>query len=174
MDQIKWFDRKFNFEANQNIFPSILERLISTPMRLEAKFIDIPSEFLNVQAENKWSIKENIGHLADLEPLWQTRFEEIKNGIAELQAADLQNTKTHHANHNANTIEALLKKFILERQKTIDFIENIEEELVFKSSIHPRLKTPMRTMDLFLFVAEHDDHHLARISRIIKILKQIE
>ncbi len=25
-------------------------------------------------------------------------------------------------------------------------------------------------MDLFLFVAEHDDHHLARISEIVKML----
>jgi len=40
--------------------------------------------------------------------------------------------------------------------------------MVFKSALHPRLKTPMRTMDLFLFVAEHDDHHLAKISEIIK------
>jgi hypothetical protein len=45
-------------------------------------------------------------------------------------------------------------------------IENIGEEIIFKSALHPRLKTPMRTMDLFLFVAEHDDHHLATISSI--------
>lgn len=30
----------------------------------------------------------------------------------------------------------------------------------------------MRTMDLFLFVAEHDDHHLARITELMEILKQ--
>jgi hypothetical protein len=28
----------------------------------------------------------------------------------------------------------------------------------------------MRTMDLFLFVAEHDDHHLARITEMVKHL----
>jgi len=49
-------------------------------------------------------------------------------------------------------------------------VENIDEETVFKYALHPRLKTPMRTMDLFLFVAEHDDHHLAKISEIIKII----
>ena len=29
----------------------------------------------------------------------------------------------------------------------------------------------MRTIDLFIFVAEHDDHHLARITEIVRTLK---
>jgi hypothetical protein len=28
----------------------------------------------------------------------------------------------------------------------------------------------MRTMDLFLFVAEHDDHHLARITELARLI----
>ena len=42
----------------------------------------------------------------------------------------------------------------------------LNEEDVYKTALHPRLEQPMRTMDLFLFVAEHDDHHLARITAI--------
>ena len=30
----------------------------------------------------------------------------------------------------------------------------------------------MRTMDLFLFVAEHDDYHLARVTELVKILEK--
>jgi hypothetical protein len=30
----------------------------------------------------------------------------------------------------------------------------------------------MRTLDLFLFVAEHDDHHLARITELVKLISQ--
>ena len=33
MEQVKWFDRNFNFEFSQNIFPSILERLSGTPLK---------------------------------------------------------------------------------------------------------------------------------------------
>ena len=50
-------------------------------------------------------------------------------------------------------------------------LKKIDEETVFKSVLHPRLKTPMRTMDLFLFVVEHDDHHLARISELLQMKK---
>ena len=89
MEQVKWFDRNFNFEFTQNIFPSIRERLTGTPVRLEEKFKSIPSDILTRRINNTWSIKENAGHLIDLEPLWQGRFDDIISGQKELRAADL-------------------------------------------------------------------------------------
>ncbi len=32
------------------------------------------------------------------------------------------------------------------------------------NTLHPRLQQPMSAVDLAFFVAEHDDHHLARIT----------
>jgi len=172
MQQIKWFDRKFNFDTEENIFPSIVERLSDTPLRLENKLRSIKSTMLEIRINNTWSIKENVGHLIDLEPLWQGRFEDIRNGELALRPTDLQNTQTNLANHNDRSVEELLSSFSILRQQTIGLIGNLDEEMVFKSALHPRLKTAMRTMDLFLFVAEHDDHHLARITEIAKILSR--
>ena len=87
-----------------------------------------------------------------------------------MRPTDLANRKTDEANHNAQSIEKLLNDFQQIRERTIVLIENLDEETIFKSALHPRLKTPMRTMDLFLFVAEHDDHHLARITELVKLL----
>ena len=170
MEQIKWFDRKFNFESLQNIFPGILERLVGTPVRLEEKLSSIPSTILTHRINDTWTIKENVGHLTDLEPLWQGRLEDILNDKTEMRPTDLQNTGTSEANHDAVPIEALLENFRQIRKKTIDMLQQVNEEQIFKSALHPRLKTPMRTMDLFLFVAEHDDHHLARITELTKLL----
>jgi hypothetical protein len=102
--------------------------------------------------------------------LWQGRLDDIINGKTALRPTDLQNTATSQANHDAKPIEELLNNFRQIRKKTIDQLETLDEEQVFKSALHPRLKTPMRTMDLFLFVAEHDDHHLARISELVKLI----
>jgi len=170
MTKVKWFERSFDFSKDQNIFPSIIERLKGTPARLEEKFKSIPSEILETKIDNTWSIKENVGHLTDLEPLWQGRLEDIKNGEIEMRPTDLANRKTDEANHNARPIEKILSDFRAIREHTISLIENLDEEIIFKSALHPRLKTPMRTMDLFLFVAEHDDHHLARITELVKTL----
>ena len=49
------------------------------------------------------------------------------------------------------------------------FKDKLSEKQIFLSALHPRLKTPMRTMDHFLFVAEHDDHHLVTIKALIKV-----
>ena len=35
-----------------------------------------------------------------------------------------------------------------------------------RTATHPRLGTPMRLIDLALFVAEHDEHHLATITAL--------
>lgn len=170
MKQTKWFDRKFDFSFDQNIFPSIIERLEGTPLRLDHKVDGIPSVQLTSKPDNKWSINENVGHLIDLEPIWHGRLEDILNGEEYLRSADLENTKTHLADHNRREIKSLIKEFVSVRKATIDKLRKISEKEVYQSALHPRLKTPMRTMDLFLFVAEHDDHHLAQISNIIKQL----
>lgn len=168
MKQVDWFKRDFSFGSDQNIFPSILERLMGTPVRLEEKMNMISPDFLSLRVEGAWTIKENIGHLTDLEPLWQGRLEDILNGETDLRPADLQNRRTTEANHDAVPLKELLHDFRQIRKKTVKLLENLEEEQVFKSALHPRLKTPMRTMDLFLFVADHDDHHLATITRLAR------
>lgn len=166
MQQIKWFERKFDFSFEQNVFPSIIERLEGTSIRLKTKIEQIPSELLEIKQDRKWSIKENIGHLIDLEPIWQQRLEDILENKEYLSSADLDNKKTDFAKLNKIDINDLLKQFQEIRQITLNRLSELEERDVYKTALHPRLKKPMRTMDLFLFVAEHDDHHLARITEI--------
>jgi uncharacterized damage-inducible protein DinB len=168
MNQVNWFDRRFDFSVDQNIMPSLIERLEGTPIRLRAKVIRIDPANYRTKPDGKWSILEHIGHLADLEPLWQGRLEEILNGQREMRPADLQNKKTTEAHHNDRPVSEILEGFDTLRAITITRLENLKEEDVFKSALHPRLKSPMRTIDLFAFVAEHDDHHLAAMSTIAR------
>ena len=137
---------------------------------MEEKFRFISPGITNERINGTWSIKENLGHLTDLEPLWQGRLDDITSGKLELRATDLLNTRTSQANHNGASVEELLYNFRQSRTTTMISLEKLSEEQVFMSALHPRLKTPMRTMDLFLFVAEHDDHHLARITELVKII----
>ena len=171
MKPIKWFDRKFDFSFTENIFPTILNRIRTTPLRLSDLISQIQPGYLETRIDNTWSIKENIGHLSDLEPLWQQRLNDIISGEEYMTVTDLANTKTTLAGHNRKSIEELQSEFSDVRNKTALLLENLDEQNIFKSSLHPRLKTPMRTIDLFLFVAEHDDHHLVRISEIEKALR---
>jgi uncharacterized damage-inducible protein DinB len=168
MQQTNWFDRKFDFSNLQQTFPSILERLTGTPVRIEEKLRNIHPEFYALKPGDKWSILEHIGHLSDLETLWQTRLEDLLQGRKELTPTDLNNTRTHQAQHHLKKPEELTLQFRELRAITVGRLETLTEEQIYLSALHPRLKTPMRTIDLFLFVAEHDDHHLASISALNK------
>ena len=167
---MKWFDRKFIFENLEGTFPRILERLKGTPIRLSDIIKTIPEELLTQSLDGSWTIKEQVGHLGDLESLWTTRFTDFVKGRAILTEADLTNRKTHDASHNEKKMTYLVKTFSDQRLYLCEFLESIQSKAGQWSSKHPRLLTPMRPIDLAYFVAEHDDHHLARISEINQIL----
>jgi uncharacterized damage-inducible protein DinB len=115
---------------------------------------------------DEWSIQENAGHLWDLEALWIGRLGDILNGVEMLRAADLTNSKTYEADHNASHIEAILSVFRDERLVFVARLESLDETQVMRSALHPRLQQPMTVVDHIYFVAEHDDHHLAQITRL--------
>jgi len=167
MKKTEWFNRKFPPIEDNGILPLIIERLIGTPARLEEITHYIDEWKLMAKDGEKWSIKEEAGHLSDLEPLWLGRLEELMNGLTELRVADLTNQRTHTANHNATALEILLKRFRDQRMLFVNQLMHLRDEQLSHAALHPRLKTPMRIIDLTFFVAEHDDHHLARIREIL-------
>jgi hypothetical protein len=53
--------------------------------------------------------------------------------------------------------------------KVTDDIDAVDASLFsVRAIVHPRLKQPMGLLDHLYFVAEHDDHHLARIWELVK------
>ncbi len=168
MNRKEWFKRKFNQTLDPETLPNILERLLGTPARVEEKIRSIDADYYDLKLKDKWSIKENIGHLSDLEPLWMARIEDLVDKREILTEADLSNQKTHQANHNQRSIKELLDEFRGLRMKHMARLTALNSSDLEKYSLHPRLNTPMRIIDLAFFVAEHDDHHLAQISFIAK------
>jgi uncharacterized damage-inducible protein DinB len=163
MKQTKWFDRQFPIIRDNGLLPTIVERLEGTGTRLFNKIERI--DFMQVRViDGQWSIKKEIGHLLDLEPLWLERAHQILNSEPSLIAADLTNKKTNETNHDDRDAIDLVTEFSKSRQRLVDLLRNIKDEDLEKVSVHPRLGTPMKVVDLALFVAEHDDHHLAKIT----------
>jgi uncharacterized damage-inducible protein DinB len=168
MMKTKWFDRKFDFNFGMERYDPLYERLLSAPVKYKKEVLDLPEKILQLKHDDKWSVKENIGHLLLLEPLWYKRFKEIKEGNAEMSPADLNNTATNDSSFNSVAVQTLMENFTTARNKTINFLKGLKQEEFSLHSIHPRLQKPMRIIDMMHFVAEHDDHHLHTIRTIIK------
>lgn len=175
MQLMKWFDREFPQDLPAWMFPNILERLRGTPARIVERVKNLTNEQLISRQNKKWSIQENIGHLLTLEPLWSGRLEDLLSGAEKLRAADLSNGATALADYNSQSVEGIVKEFSFARQKYVDQLEKLVDSDLAKSALHPRLNKPMTIIDMTFFVAEHDDHHLACISALLRefpVLKQ--
>lgn len=168
IDSIKWFDRQFSFDLPVWMYPNIVERVRGTPARAEDLVHALPQEILTRCDSGKWSIQEHVGHLLDLEPLGMRRLDEFSAGRASLSSADLENRKTWEANHNARAIAEILAALRSARSKFVQRLESFDEIFIQRTSIHPRLQKPIRVLDVAFFIAEHDDHHLAQISALMR------
>ena len=166
-----WFERKFEFSFPAELYPNLCARLRGTPARLEEVLRGRSHQVLSRKPQDKWSAQEQAGHLLDLEPLWLARVEDYVTGSSELTVADLQNRKTSEANHNARPLEEILSGFRAARARLLERVSELGPSLFSRAIPHPRLRTPMRLADHLYFVAEHDDHHLARIWELVKISK---
>lgn len=168
MSQIPvWFDRKFEFSFPAELCPNVCARLRGAPARLEEVLRGRAHGVLIKKPPRKWSAQEHAGHLLDLEPLWLARVEDYVAGRAVLTVTDLQNRKTDEAKHNSRPLEQILEEFRAARRLLPTRVERLDPVLFSRSIPHPRLKVPMRLVDHLFFVAEHDDHHLARIWELV-------
>src|ERR1700693_3677886 len=146
-----WFERKFEFSFPVELFPDLCARLWGTPARLEEALRGRSPEVLTRKVQEKWSAQEHTGHLVDLEPLWLARVGDYVSGSEELTAADLKNTKTIEANHNAQSVEQILLEFRASREKLLARVQKLDTSLHGRTMTHPRLKVPMRLVDHLYF-----------------------
>ena len=172
VDRTEWIKRQFRFELPLGMYGNVVERVRGTPSRLEDLTRGLSREVLTRREGDKWSIQEQAGHLLDIGELEMRRLDEFEAGRETLSAADMTNQLTHEADHNANSIENILTRFSSrERMAFVARLDSYDEEFVARTALHPRLKTQIRVIDLAFFIAEHDDHHLARISELKRLFR---
>lgn len=164
----RWTDRRFTFDLPEDLFPVVIERLRGTPARIEDKVRNLSPTLLTRRDGDAWSVQEHIGHLLDLDGLHTARLDDFLAGAEVLRAADMTNRKTHEADHNRSPLVGLLQAFRRERERFVARLDAWDEGLVGLTALHPRLHQPMRVIDMAFFTAEHDDHHLARMTELIQ------
>ncbi len=162
MEALPWFERNLRFGYTPDMLPFFLERLQGTPLRAEAKVRGLSDAILSAKVEGKWSIKEHLGHLAEVDAVANQRLDEMVQGVATLSPAVFE-----PQNYNPWPIEKVLHLLRQQREKNLARYRQLLPEDLRKASVHPRLKVPMTPVDLAWFDAEHDDHHLVKINLLI-------
>lgn len=162
MSSLRWFDRKLTFGLPKEMLPFYLERLDGTAPRIERKVRGLTDAQLSTQPGGKWSIKQHIGHLAEVDQVANKRIQEMRSGVAVMSPAVFE-----PQDYNPWSIEKVLEFFRATRNSNLAAYHAIPENELLNSSKHPRLGVLMTPVDLAWFDAEHDDHHLVKINEII-------
>jgi hypothetical protein len=166
MKKLLWFERQFTFGLPAAMLPFYLERLEGTIIRLEEKVTGFSEEILSTQFNTKWSVKQNIGHLAEIDQIANRRIDEILAGVSPLSPAVVE----PRGDYNRQPVSQVLAFFSDQRKNNLAKYRSLVETDLGKSSLHPRLKVQLTPVDLAWFDAEHDDHHLVTINELLKAL----
>jgi len=166
MEKLQWFERAFKFGLPNGMLPFYIERLEGTLPRIDRKVQGVSEEILSNRLNGKWSVKENIGHLAEVDEIANKRIDEMIAGVSPLSPAVFEPKAYHEW-----PIQKVLELFRKNREKNISRYQQLSNAELEKKGLHPRLKVMISPVDLAWFDAEHDDHHLVRISEILSALK---
>lgn len=167
LPQTPWLEHRFNFDYPIGHLPMIIERLRGTPVRLAERVRDLTREELIECPAEGWSIQEHAGHLLTVEELFIGRLDDFEAGAEVLRAADMRNAATKAAQFNRARLSDLLAEFRARRGEFVRRLGGYDAEMAARAILHPRLGVPMRLVDNAFFAAEHDDHHLAKITALL-------
>jgi len=167
MKKIAWFERQFTFGLPAGMLPFYLERLNGTAIRIAEKIRGISEDILSERVDGKWSVKQNIGHLAEVDEIALQRIDQMLQSIPVMLPAVFE-----PKDYSPMPVREVLQYFEENRAKNLAKYKSLRDDDLAKSSLHPRLQVQMTPVDLAFFDAEHDDHHLVTIHEILEAKKR--
>ena len=170
LERSPWVQRKFAFGHPEWMLADLVERLRGLVPRVKLLTADLADGVTYQQHDGKWSIAQNIGHLSDVEVLWQERLEDLRQGRAVYTPANPARFQAAALQHQERSLAAIVTELDERRGRLCDALLSAPPALMSAIAFHERLQIPMRLVDCAQFYAEHDDHHLLRV-RTLRLLQ---
>src|ERR1700741_4409465 len=134
--------------------------------RLEAQLGDVAAFFRAVPAEKeehryapgKWSIKETVGHLSDVERVMAYRALRIARDDATPLAGFDENAYVPAANFDRRSMESLVDEWCDVHRATISLFRSLDGEAATRRGVANDASISVRA--LAYIIAGHTEHHL--------------
>lgn len=166
LERPRWPDRRFAFVYPPWMLSDFVERLRGLVPRLAPLLDRVDHDVAHRQVDGTWSIAQNVGHLADVEDLWQERLQDLRERKAAYTPAVPARFQAAAERHVGRALSAIVTELAQKRQALVDALASAPADLQRASAHHDRLQCSMRLVDCAQFYAEHDDHHLLRIREL--------
>ncbi|MBL7985827.1 MAG: DinB family protein [Flavobacteriales bacterium] len=168
MNPVPWSKRTFDYGRSMDELPVLLERVQGTSARLSTLLARQPRENLHLRVHGKWSAMEHIGHLITLQDRFEPRVDDFEQRRPKLCDINLKDQDPIIQGHRLRSLGDVLEEFRIKRLAFANRIERLRQQSLEHIAYHPCQDRTMRPVDMLLWIAEHDDHHLASVRAILK------
>ena len=140
--------------------------LEKTPIVLETLLADLPQEALEWKpSEERWSIREVMAHLADIEELYTERAQRIVREERPALAKYVPSAKLLGGS-SADGVERLVR-FGLLRRGLVAFVREAPASAALRTGVHEELG-PVTLAQMLNELANHDLGHLRQIAELYR------
>jgi len=167
MNPVAWNQRTIEYGRPLDELPVLLERIRGTSARIYALLARQPAENLLLQVQGKWSVVEHVGHLITLQDRFDGRADDFEQRRTRLCDIDLRDQQTVVQGQRSRSVGDVLEEFRLKRNYFAERVERLGHASWEHVAYHPCQNKRMRAVDMLLWIAEHDDHHLASMRAIL-------
>ncbi|WP_036718702.1 DinB family protein [Paenibacillus sp. JCM 10914] len=112
-------------------------------------------------APNKWSLKQVIGHIADMERLWNYRILYIARGDAREFSGYDREVFVQNSPFAALPLREVLKDYSAVRQSTATLVGSLPEEALIRQGMFNNY--PLSARAAAYVIAGHELHHMNMI-----------
>ncbi len=165
---VPWSQRTIEYGRSLDELPVLLERVQGTVSRVTSILAAPPVEKLHLQVQGKWSAMEHVGHLITLQDRFEGRVEDFENRRTSLCDISLHDQGSVLQGHRLRALGDVLEEFRLKRMAFARRVSMFQRGALEHVAFHPCQNKRMRPVDMLLWVAEHDDHHLASMRSILQ------
>jgi len=157
--QSSYFAEYLNFNSEDSLKEQLKKNEIFV-LNLFESLTD--TELLFAYQENKWTIKELIGHISDTEKIFGYRALAIVRGEKNPLPGFDENQYVAQAQFNNLSANQLIQYYFANRTATLAFLETISNEQVLKIGSANGQDVSARA--LLWMIAGHEKHHLSVIN----------
>lgn len=146
-----------------------LEAAEKSPKQIAAAVSGLPEKVLDYKpAPDQWSVREVLGHLADIEIVYAYRLRQMLADKNPVIAPMDQNEWARNLGHSATPPAELVALYGLNRHANLRLLHRLTSADLEKSAFHPETKQAVTVVELIEKMETHGASHLEQIERLKK------
>jgi hypothetical protein len=145
---------------------SILQRLKFQHLSIAEIISGVTESKMQLSENGKWSIHDNIAHLAKYQPVFNERIKQIVQEEGKVYERYSAETDPEFESWRSRSSKMLLEQLSADRIKLINHLQNLSSFEISRTGIH-KVFGPMTVKQWTEFFLLHEAHHMLTIFRLV-------